>query len=80
MEGKIPLNMHSTLLRDGVDLNGQVPRSGGFPPCFKPAELSPLQLQEIAPSVSASALEAAMHPPEHNSIIAEKIEAEELKS
>ena len=39
------------LMKEGVDLAGQVPASGLFGPCFKPAKLSPAGLAQQTPEV-----------------------------
>ena len=59
-------------MRDGVDLEGQVPISGVFPPCFKPAEKSLEKLGEEAPAIRKRVLEEASKPSPLDSIIAEK--------
>ena len=61
-----------SLMKDGVDLEGQVPLSGVFPPFFKPAQESLEKLAEEAPAVRRRVLDEASRPSVHDSIIAEK--------
>ena len=61
-----------SLLTDGVDLDGQVPVSGVFPPCFRPAERSPEDLVAEAPAIRERILQEASKPSAHDSIIASK--------
>ena len=61
-----------SLLTDGVDLDGQVPVSGVFPPCFRPAERSPEDLVAEAPAIRDRILQEASQPSAHDSIIASK--------
>ena len=61
-----------SLLREGVDLEGQVPASGVFPPCFTPAEKSLEKLAEEAPAIRKRVLGEASRPSPHDAIILEK--------
>ena len=67
------------LLRDGVDLEGEVPIAGVFPPCFKPAEKTPQQLVKEAPEICRSVLEEASRPSPLDAVIVEKTEEEARK-
>ena len=67
------------LMRDGVDLEGQVPVSDVFPPCFHPAEKSLDKIAQEAPAARKSMLEDASKPSPHNAIIVEKTHKEAFK-
>ena len=60
------------LMKEGVDLAGQVPASGLFGPCFKPAKLSPAGLAQQTPEVRRKILVAASKPSEHDAVICQK--------
>ena len=68
-----------SLMKHGVDLEGQVPTSGVFPPSFRPAGKSLDMIAQEAPSLRKSAIEEASKPSPHDEIIAEKTREEELK-
>ena len=68
-----------SLMKHGVDLEGQVPVSGVFPPSFRPAEKSLDMIAQEAPSLRKCAIEEASKPSHHDEVIAEKTREEALK-
>ena len=67
------------LMRDGVDLEGQVPVSDVFPPCFHPTEKLLDKIAQEAPAARKSMLEDASKPSPHDAIIVEKTHEEAIK-
>eukprot|EP00439_Symbiodinium_sp_Y106_P026886 s3612_g3.t1 len=68
------------LLKEGVDLSGQVPTTGVFEPYFKPSVMTPDQLSRRATATATESrdrvMSAASIPSELVHVIAEKTEAE----